>query len=119
VEVEGRQYGASPNKRGPIGGGDGDTSYPPRPNHAVDHLDDLLRSLSKARSGDVIFVSRSVTIESTERVYIEKMVLHLQKGVILSSDRGRNGSHGALQRSDVLETRPPERSGGKHPDHRL
>lgn len=105
VEIDGRVFGASGDRRGPIGGGPGYRSYP-RPTVSVRTLDELLETLVRAKPGEVIFIPGSAIIECTERVYVESMVLEIPEGVTLASDRGRDGSHGAMITSETLETRP-------------
>lgn len=116
VDLGGRRFGARPDRRGPIGGGPGYGSYP-RPTVVVDTLDGLLKALAGARSGDVVSIPGDVVIEATERVYVDRVVLGIPSGVTLASDRGRDGSQGALIRSDAFDTRPLVRTLG--PDTRV
>ncbi len=105
VQLAGKSFGAKPDRFGPIGGGVGYRSYP-RPTRRVDTLDALLVALQSSKSGDVIFVPGDTTLECTERVYINQLVLEIPPGVTLASDRGRNGSRGALITSEAFETKP-------------
>ncbi len=105
VVFDGKTFGASPDRRGPVGGGKGYRGYP-RPTHAVDSLDSLLAALKSSHTGDIIFIPGSCTVECTERVYIEEMVLEIPAGVTLMSDRGKARSKGALLTSGSLQTRP-------------
>ncbi|MGO4292728.1 right-handed parallel beta-helix repeat-containing protein [Chitinophaga sp. RAB17] len=61
----------------------------------------LLSALSKAKSGQVVFVKGNATIDlSTEKNVI------IPDGVILASDRGRNKSKGALLFTDSYDKSP-------------
>ena len=111
VTSGGHDYGAKPDRRGPIGGGEGYTSYP-KATATVETLDELLAALRDSAPGDVVHIPGTTVIECTERVYVEKMVLEVPEGVILSGDRGKDGSHGALLRSDTFETSPLIRAMG-------
>jgi hypothetical protein len=70
----------------------------------VQDLDGLLQALSKAESGQTIFLPGTAEIDLTTRIYIEKLVLEVPAGVTLASDRGHEGSPGALLTSDALNT---------------
>ena len=104
VKLGGKTYGATADRRGPIGGGEGYKSYP-KPTHTVDCLDALLTALTDSVAGEVISILGDVTLECTERVYVDKIVLEIPEGVTLASDRGKNSSEGALIRSDTNEIR--------------
>ena len=112
VQFNGITCGASPSEHGAIGGGQGykrpiAPSAPP-----VKTLDDLLDALAKARPGDVVFVAPQATIDCTERVYIEKLVLEIPEGVTLASNRGQNNALGGMIASDTFDTRPLIRACG-------
>jgi len=117
LEIGGVAYGAKPDERGPIGGGVGYANVVTTGDYTVRDLEALLDALSKAKAGQVVFIPGEVQIDLTTRVYIEQLVLKVQKGVTLASDRGRNGSQGALLTSDVLKTRVMIRAMG--PDVRV
>lgn len=106
VEVEGVRYGALPDDRGPIGGGAGYTAVPERRDHVVRDLDELIGALAIAKPGEVVFLPGDVAMDCTARVLIDGLVLELAGGVTLASDRGVDGSRGALLFSDELKTRP-------------
>lgn len=103
-EVEGVKYGAVPDERGPIGGGEGYTATVTGGDYVVTDLDALLDALGKAQKGQVVFIPGETVIDLTTRIYIEQLVLDVPEGVTLASDRGHNGSHGALFTSDALKT---------------
>ena len=106
IELEGEVCGAMPDDRGSIGGGDGYTGIVKPTDGAVTNLDELLDAMSQARAGDMVFIDGDAEIDCTTRVYIEALVLELAEGVTLASDRGLNGSAGALIVSDTFKTRP-------------
>ncbi len=104
IEIEGQVYGAKPDERGPIGGGEGYVPVVTRGDVTVDDLDSLLQALSEAEPGQVVFIPGTVEIDLTTRVYIEQLVLEVPTGVTLASDRGHNRSPGALLISDTQNT---------------
>ena len=117
IEVDGQVYGAKPDDRGPIGGGSGYVSVVTQGDYTADDLDSLLDALSKAEPGQVVFIPGTSDIDLTTRVYIEQLVLEVPAGVTLASDRGHNGSPGALLTSDALKTPIMIRAAG--PDVRI
>lgn len=114
IEINGEVYGAKPDDRGPIGGGDGYGALVTGGDFEVSTLDGLLDALSKATSGQTIFIPGEVEIDLTARIYIEQLVLEVPAGVTLAGDRGRNGSQGALLTSDALKTPCMIRAMGDH-----
>lgn len=104
--------GASARRGRPLGGGVGYTDIVRATGSPVTRLDQLLEALSTARSGETVFIDGDATIECTERVFIEQLVLEVPGGVTLASDRGVDGSSGGLIRSDAFATRPLIRVGG-------
>lgn len=114
VQFNGITCGASPSADGAIGGGQGYKRPIAPSDPPVKTLDALLAALDKARSGDVVFVSPRATIDCTERVYIEKLVIEIPEGVTLASNRGQNGAPGAMVASDTFDTRPLIRAAGPH-----
>lgn len=117
VEIDGEIYGAKPDERGSIGGGKGYRKIVTKGDYHVVTLDELLDALEKAEAGQVVYVDGSVTIDCTERVYIEQMELKIPSGVTLASDRGNGKSKGALIYSDTFKTYPLIRCMG--PDIRI
>jgi len=104
LEINGVGYGAKPDARGPLGGGTGYANVATKGDYTVRNVDALLDAVSKAKAKQVVFIPGDVEIDLTTRIYIEQLVLDLQEGVTLASDRGRNGSKGALLTSDALKT---------------
>ncbi|NND08160.1 MAG: hypothetical protein HKN87_17405 [Saprospiraceae bacterium] len=106
IKIDGHIYGAKADDRGPIGGGEG-YRYVFSANHMiVRDRDALIRALAVALPGDVIVIPGDVTIDLTTYVYIDSFALEIPAGVTLASDRGYNGSQGALITSDALKTDP-------------
>jgi hypothetical protein len=104
VEIGNQVYGAKPDARGPIGGGNGYRNIITKGDYTVTDLDSLLDALSKAKPGQVVFIPAETEIDLTARIYIEELVLVVPGGVTLAGERGRSGSKGALLTSDALKT---------------
>lgn len=104
VEIQNTIYGAKPDESGPTGGGEGYNSIFTKGDYTVRTVDDLLSALSQSTAGQVIFIPMEAEIDLTTRIYIEELVLEIPEGVTLASDRGYNGSKGALLSSDSLKT---------------
>ncbi len=98
-------YGARADERGPIGGGPGYVNTVAAGDHTVTTLEALIEALQHAEAGQVVFIPGDKEIDLTTFVYIEKLVLEVPGGVTLASDRGVDGSPGALIHSDALDTR--------------
>ncbi|MES3017259.1 MAG: right-handed parallel beta-helix repeat-containing protein [Bacteroidota bacterium] len=97
-------YGAKANDQGPIGGGKGYTRIVTKGDHVAEDLETLIDVLSKATSGQVVFIPGTAVIDMTTFIYIDKTTLKIPEGVTLASDRGHNGSPGAQITSDSLDT---------------
>ena len=104
VLFENKIYGAKPDKLGPIGGGAGYVNIITNGDYNVEDLNALLNALSKAKAGEVVFITGETEIDLTARIYIEQLVLEVPAGVTLAGNRGYNGSKGALLTSDALKT---------------
>ena len=104
VEIDNTVYGAKPDERGPIGGGNSYADISTKGDYTVKDVDALLGALSKAKAGQVVFVPGETVIDLTARIYIEQLVLEVPEGVTLAGNRGHNGSKGALLTSDALKT---------------
>jgi len=105
-EIDGTTYGAKPDERGPIGGGEGYTEIVTAGDYEVGDLDALLDALEEAEAGDVIFVEDGAVIDVSTRVYVDDLVLEIPEGVTLAGNRGEDGAPGALIFSDTFETQP-------------
>lgn len=104
VEIENVVYGAKPDARGPIGGGNGYADIITKGDFIVRDLDSLLEALSKAKAGQVVFIPAETAIDLTARIYIEQLVLEIPESVTLAGERGHGESRGALLTSDALKT---------------
>ncbi|MFC1526046.1 right-handed parallel beta-helix repeat-containing protein [Candidatus Latescibacterota bacterium] len=104
ITVGGTSYGAQPDERGPIGGGDGYTETVSGGNLAATDLESLIDALSRAAADQVVFVPGDTEIDLTSFIYMDQFALELPEGVTLASDRGHGGSPGALLTSDALDT---------------
>jgi hypothetical protein len=112
VEIGGVVYGAKPDERGPIGGGEGYANIVTSGDYVVENLDALLEALGKAQAGQVVFIPKETEIDLTARIYIEELVLEVPAGVTLAGERGHDGSQGAVLTSDALKTPAMIRTGG-------
>ncbi|MHC4565382.1 MAG: right-handed parallel beta-helix repeat-containing protein [Planctomycetota bacterium] len=117
LEIDGTIYGARPDDRGPIGGGDGYSNIITKGDYTVSDLDALLDALAKAKAGQIIFVPDETVIDLTARIYIDQLVLEIPEGVTLAGNRGHGKSKGALLTSDALKT--PEMIRAAGPDVRV
>lgn len=106
VELDNAIYGAKPDERGPIGGGKGFTDVVTAGDYTVRSLASLIEALAKAKAGEVIFIPGDLEIDVSAMIYTEKLVLKIPAGVTLASDRGVNGSDGAVILSDTFQTSP-------------
>lgn len=106
VEIGGEVYGAKPDATGPLGGGAGYTRIVTSGQYTVANIDDLLAALGKAQPGEVIFIDPTADLDFTALVFAEKLVLQVPGGVTIASNRGQDGSPGALIRSDAFQTSP-------------
>ena len=117
VLIDGKIYGAKPDETGPIGGGVGYANVVTDGDYRVSDVDQLREALSKAKPGQTVFVVGGSEIDCTTLVFAEKLVIAIPQGVTLASDRGHDGSEGALIHSDAFATAPLIRADG--PDVRI
>ena len=106
VEIGGQTYGAKPDASGPIGGGPGYTKIVTDGQHKVKTPEELVAALAKAQAGEVVFIDPQAELDFTTLVYAEKLTLKVPGGVTIASNRGQNGSPGALLYTDAFQTRP-------------
>jgi len=106
LKINGEIFGAKPDDRGPIGGGAGYKKVIVSGKYNVKDLDGLLQALEKVKTGEIIFIDGRAEIDCTALVFTEKFQIKLPAGVTLASDRGYNGSEGAIIRSDNFATSP-------------
>lgn len=105
VEIDGKTYGAQPDERGAIGGGNDYTEIFTHGDYTVEDIDALEDALSRAKAREVVFIPTGCSIDLTTYVYIDKFTLKIPQGVTLASDRGYQEREGAMILSDALNTR--------------
>ncbi|MFO1031316.1 MAG: right-handed parallel beta-helix repeat-containing protein [Planctomycetota bacterium] len=106
ITLGSQRFGASADELGPIGGGPGYQRIGRDGVHTARNLEQLLAALAAAKAGETVHLPGDVEIDCTGPVHIDRLVLEVPAGVTLASDRGANGSPGALLRSDTLATQP-------------
>jgi len=114
VEIDGEIYGAKPNELGPIGGGTGYKSIVTDGDYRVSTVDALREVLEKAQPGEVVYVEPDADIDCTPMVFAEGLGLEIPEGVTLASNRGQDGSRGAMIYSDAFATKPLIRTAGSN-----
>lgn len=105
-EIDEQIFGAKPDDRGPIGGGVGYKKSIIDGNYNIKDIDGLLDALNKVKAGEIIFLDRNTEIDCTDLVFTEGFQIKVPAGVILASDRGYNGSEGAILKSENFATNP-------------
>ena len=106
AEIGGEVYGAKPDALGPIGGGQGYQRLLTTGQYQVATIDELLAALQKARAGETVFIDPKAELDLTALVYAEGLVIGVPSGVTLASNRGQDGSPGALLYSEAFQTAP-------------
>lgn len=91
VEIDGKIYGARPDERGPIGGGEGYHDILTSGDITVTSVEEFKAALNEAEPGQVIYVPDGVEIDLTG-----ESTLTVPGGVTLAGSRGHDGSPGAL-----------------------
>lgn len=118
VEIGGQIYGAQADELGPIGGGEGYGRIVTTGDYIVTTPDELIAALEKAQAGQVVFLAPTGDFDFTSLVFAgDNFVLSIPAGVTVASDRGHNGSRGAVVYSDNYDTCPLMAPAG--PDVRL
>lgn len=74
---------------------------------------ELVGALSRAKAGETVFLPGGVSLDFTDRILTDGLVLSVPAGVTLASDRGVGGSSGAVLQSDEFGTVPLIRVVGK------
>lgn len=95
--INGQIYGAKPDSRGAIGGGTGYFDIITSGDYTVTTYAELKTACATARSGEVIFIPSTATINFDG----QSAITLLNDGVTIASDRGNNGSTGALLKRDI------------------
>jgi hypothetical protein len=106
VEIDGQVYGARPSEFGPIGGGGGYQRIITRGDRNVSNIDELRDALHEAKAGEVVYLDPAGDYDCTALVFAEELVIEIPAGVTLASDRGHEGSRGAVIYSDAHATSP-------------
>jgi len=106
TEIGGVVYGAKADATGPLGGGPGYTRIVTDGQYQVKTPEELVEALAKAQAGEVVFIDPQAELDFTTLVYAEKLVLKVPGGVTIASNRGQDGSPGALICSDAFQSRP-------------
>jgi hypothetical protein len=106
VRIGGEIYGAEPDDRGPIGGGQGYKNVVRSGDFVVRTVEELAAALKQARAGQTMFVPGDVEMDCTDLIFVEDFHIEIPAGVTLAGDRGYRGSSGALIYSDAFATRP-------------
>ncbi len=70
LEVDGVVYGAQPDERGPIGGGEGYAAIVTEGDYTVQTLEELIDALGQAQPGQVVFIPGETEIDLTTGVRI-------------------------------------------------
>jgi hypothetical protein len=102
VEINGQVYGARPDGTGPIGGGQGYQRIVTDGDYRVSTVDELREALAKAQAGQVIFIPGDAELDCTGLIFAEELRLEIPGGVTVASDRGHEGSPGALIYTDAF-----------------
>jgi len=106
IEIDGQVYGAVPDELGPIGGGEGYSRIITEGDHNVSTIEELLEALAQAQSGEVVYLDPAGDFDVTTLVYAEdNFMLAIPEGVTLASNRGHEGSRGAIIHSGHFGTR--------------
>ena len=96
IEVDGKKYGAYVEEGAPpIGGGKGYSEIFTTGDYVVRTLAELTDALSKAQSGEVVFIEGNAAIDITTLV-IQGKYLELKEGVTLASNRGHTYEDGTV-----------------------
>ncbi|MBT3376516.1 MAG: hypothetical protein HN742_29510 [Lentisphaerae bacterium] len=112
VEIDGTVYGAKPDKRGPIGGGNGYHEILQTGDYRVSNVDQFIEALGKAKAGDVVYLEPDANVDCTTLIFAEKLVLKIPGGVTIASNRGHEGSLGGIIYCDAFAARPLMRTLG-------
>ena len=106
VKIDGEIYGAQPDQRGPIGGGQGYRNVITKGDIQVRTVDELAAALKTVQSGQTVFIPGSTELDCTDVIFAEDFHIDVPSGVTLAGDRGLQGSPGALIYSDAFATKP-------------
>lgn len=100
LDITDDEVGVANNPTGhPIGGGDGYRDVVTGGEYAARTYNELKDALERARPGEVVFIPGEAEID-----FSGKQALEIPDEVTIASDRGHQGSKGALLYSDELDT---------------
>jgi hypothetical protein len=91
ITIDGVVYGVIPDDN-PLGGGYGYKDIYTTGDYVVETAEELFKALLQAKEGEVVFIKGDAVIDLTTT----QATLTVRQGVTLASDRGYNGSTGAL-----------------------
>ncbi|MCE5228005.1 right-handed parallel beta-helix repeat-containing protein [bacterium] len=106
TEIDGVIYGAKPDATGPIGGGKGYMNIVTGGDFVTSTVQSLMAALAQAKPGQTVFIPGDAVLDMTTWIIADKKAIMVPAGVTLASNRGFNGSSGALIFSDELKTQP-------------
>ncbi len=107
VELDGQVYGAVPSDLGPIGGSEGYARIITEGDYNVSTIEGLLDVLGRAQPGEVVYLHPAGDFDFTTLTFAEEdFVLAVPEGVTLASNRGHEGSRGAVLYTSNFATRP-------------
>ena len=73
VQIDNMVYGAKPDRLGPLGGGNGYANIITKGDYTVKDLDALVNALSKATTGQIVFIPGETELDLTARIHIEQL----------------------------------------------
>lgn len=107
VELDGEAYGAVPDSLGPIGGGEGYAYIITGGDYTVGTPEELMAALAVAQPGEIIYLKPTGDFDFTTLLYVTpNLRLNIPEGVTVASNRGHNGSRGAIVCSTQFRTSP-------------
>lgn len=112
LSIDGVEYGAQPDARGPIGGGAGYGAAVTGGDWEATDLETLIEALDRAEEGQIVFIPGDREIDLTTFIYMDGFVLEVAAGVTLAGERGNGEQPGASLTSDALKTSPMIRALG-------
>ncbi len=98
LEQNGKVYGAKPDSRGAIGGGAGYFDIKTSGKYTATTYSELKNAISSASSGDVIYIPEGSVINFDG----QPQIIITTPNITIASNRGHNGSTGALLKRDIL-----------------
>lgn len=107
IKIDDQIYGATPDERGPIGGGDGYYEIFINGDFVVRTEEELISALKSVGSGGVIYMPGDAEFDLTPLIQINNLILNVNEGVTIASNRGRKdpvtgeASMGAIIRSNI------------------